>query len=827
MVLTAAEQSSWVNEAALYKGIVDGSLKEPLEAALKAFYLAVAFDIDGTLTKPGSADLDPAMCAIVARLLRRGCHVWLVTGRGSAGARKAIRQLLESTDLLPIECARLRCIAHNGAAVFEANPTVPEEQLFDVSRPLIPAFDRAAELKEDVAKALAESAIYPETTTLEPGRVDEACGLRIVFRDLEIRDGAVGVLVPIVERYGDALKLRTGVYQDVYTIDVTVADKALAVRLLAEDHRLDPTRVLCIGDQGGLDGNDGTFLAGATGFSVGTISNSPSGCFPVVSADGGILDGAAATQRLLDALCVGAPLRMKVDPGSDAASAELQRLLNFERAAVRRAGVETRSIERQLSLRVAQLIAHDPGDGDYSITVRDLFDPHSGGVRIRDWELQDLSNCPAVRNLFGFDALTRSSTDDDGPHRCMYTDSGVLLRGPDYYMNLTDRKSAAAVPDFLERAASFTDVALTAIDELIGLRPTPVLVKVALAVMDNIRDTLLQLLNVALFVAQPPGAVQEDDEVAVGSLGAIAAQHIRRYVDFLLEPHSPWSATLTACRGPIERLQSWIADNGSQLSRRVAERSEQPEWSAGDKKDIFRWREADYIVQNLSAVVIGLRAMAERRAESNSLPILAVGIQYGGLELPLLAAALGRRFGLILVPAVMRISMYGNREQGDEAREDLDGWVAAADPDLFPVTVLDDAGGAADGEHLPHDVVLFDDSCTTGTSVQAARDMLVRRGHDVRGVVIVRFPGANRFAHMALPAHGLLDLDLAHNFVQGLVGPSPYSRLVVPHPDKRYWYEDENGVFDKAKFRIRLLLHKNSPNKYAMPDAHAWGSAGD
>lgn len=825
MALTSAEMVAWIRVAADRKGIADTELAAPLTEALNALYSAVAFDIDGTLTLPDSADLDPAMCAIVARLLRRGCHVWLVTGRGSSGAVKAANELVNKTDLEPDECLRLRCIAHNGASVLSVDPAQPS-LLLGPARPLIEAFGLIVQLEEDAEAALREAAIVSKSLTLEPSRADEACGLRIVFTDLDDRNRAVEALTPITANYGPPLQVRTGVYQDFYTIDVTTADKARAVSVLAENHRLDPTRVLCIGDQGGPDGNDGSFLAAATGFSVGTVSNSAVGCFPVVSSDGELLQGSVATLRLVDALCIGAPLRMSIG-SEDGASASEQRarLLSFERAAVRRASAETRMIERQLSVRVAQLIAHDPGDGDFRLTVGDLFDPRSGGVRIRDWELDDLQQYPKVCRLFAFDALARSSLDDDGPDRCMYTDSGVLLRGPDYYMNLTGRRSADDVPDYLQRGEAFLQDALDAVDELIAHRPTTVLVRVALAIMDNVRDMMLQLLNIALFVAQPPGSTDEDDHALVGGLGELAADHICRYVDFLLEPHSPWSTTLSTCRNPIQGLHSWVIEHRTRLSGRVAECALQPEWEKGDKKDVFRWREADDLVQNLSAVVIGLRAVAGRKSESTADPILAVGLQYGGLELPLLAAALAPRFGLTLIPAVMRISMYSNREQGDRARDNLDDWVSTTDPALFPVVVLGAENTYESADHRYTDVVLLDDCCTTGGTVQAARDMLVRRGCDVRAVVIVRFPGTNRFAHMALPAHGMLDLDLAHNFVQGLVGPSPYSRLVVPQTTHKNRYEDENGVFDKAKLRIRLLLHKNSPNRWPMPEVHAWGSA--
>lgn len=823
MAICKSEVDAWISLTAQYKKVPEHDIANALTTALQTVYTAVAFDIDGTLTLPDSTSLDPAMCKVVARLLRRGCHVWFVTGRGSAGAAKAGDELIAHTDLSLNERLRLRCITHNGGRVRQTDPSRPDEFFASVEA-LVEPFEGIEKLKDDVDDAFSTAQIVPQALTLEPGDNDSAFGLRIVFNEAGTRDTAAQLLKRIADK-DDRLTLRTGVYGNVYTIDLTTADKAGAVSRLASMHHLDPTRVLRIGDQGEDSGNDGSFLAASSGFSVGTVSRSPDRCFPVADRDGKLLQGPAATHRLVEALLIGAPLRMELEDNSDSRQALLHRLLDFERGAVYRASNETRMIERQLSLRIAQLVAHDPGDGDFTIAVGDLFDSHSGGIRIRDWDLHDLMPSAAIADLFGFDMLNRGSADAIGPRRCMYTDSGVLLRGPDYYMSLTNRRGAEHVPSYICTAAEFVSKALRAIDELCEHQPDVVRVRVALAIMDNIRDVMLQLLNIALFNAQPPGDTTELDRRLVGDIGNLAAAHTCTYVDFLLEPHNPWTATLSKCREPIAKLQDWLEANRSDLVQRVAERASRPEWQHGDKRDVFRWREADYIVQNLSAVVIGLRAVASRPSENTDKPILAVGLQYGGLELPLLAAALGPRFGLQLIPAVMRISMYGNEEQGDQARKNLDNWVAESKPEDFPVILLGlDKSYPTPIEGTFSDVMLFDDNCTTGTTVQAARDMLIRRGCDVRAVVIVRFPGANRAAQMSLPQHGFLDIDLAHNFVYGLVGPSPYSRLVLPHPDSSHKYEDENGVFDKAKLRIRLLLHKNSPKQYPTPLVSPWGT---
>jgi hydroxymethylpyrimidine pyrophosphatase-like HAD family hydrolase/hypoxanthine-guanine phosphoribosyltransferase len=840
--LSKSNISAWVEAAINQKRCAPGDVEaagEALAQSLQTIYKAVAFDVDGTLTVPESAALDPEACNLVAHLLRRGCHVWLVTGRGTSGAKNVAQDLVRHTDLEPDERMRLRCVTHNGALVQETDPTRPG-RLFGVTRTLLdpPDFEQVGGiegLRQKVEAVFAEARLVPVALTKEPSE-GKAFGMRALFADAEARDTAAEVVASVVETA--ALTTRTGVYGNVFTLDLTSADKADGLARLAESFGISPDSVLRVGDQGHTGGNDETLLATPSGFSVDTVSDSPAGCFPVVSSDGTVLSGVNATRHLIETLRIAAPLRMAAP--EDHRESLLPRLREFERGAVERSNIETRMIERQLSVRVAQLIAHDPGDGDLPITVGRLFDRRSGGVRINEWDLAELWEYPKVSALFQFSALDRADNGADGPTRSMYTDSGILLRGPDYYPNLTSRREADQVGTYLDLAHEFAQDALEALAEIRATRPTVVLVQIALAVMDNVRNILLQLLNVALFNAQPPNEPPHDEVTAgdthlVSSIGPIASRHTQAYVDLLLEPHTPWALALETCETPLVELCRWIDEHGSTLAARVAERAAQPGWASGDKVDTFRWREADDVVQNISAVVMGLRAIARRPAEETAAPILAVGLQYGGLELPLLAAALGRRFGLDLQPAAMRVSMYGNEAQGAAARKDLDRWVADQVDSDFPVTALfsphpDEECNAAcikDPAHVVpesmyRDVMLFDDNCTTGTTVQAARDLLIRRGCDVRAVVIVRFPGANRAAHMALDNHGHLDLDLAHNFVHGLVGPSPYSRLVVPSPHKK-GYEDENGVFDKAKMRIRLLLHKNAPNQYPMPPVEPWG----
>ena len=59
-----------------------------------------------------------------------------------------------------------------------------------------------------------------------------------------------------------------------------------------------------------------------------------------------------------------------------------------------------------------------------------------------------------------------------------------------------------------------------------------------------------------------------------------------------------------------------------------------------------------------------------------------------------------------------------------------------------------------------------------------------------------------------MEGHGYVDPDLLFGFVRGLITPSPYTRLLFKgSPNK---YEDQRGMFNKARDRIERYLYKNT-----------------
>src|SRR5690606_7820170 len=143
------------------------------------------------------------------------------------------------------------------------------------------------------------------------------------------------------------------------------------------------TMILRVGDRGAVGENDYTMLASPAGFSVGSCSADADGCWPVLSSDGEPITGIKATAALLDHVLLFAPLSVAPEDCRQV----LHDLLLVERGSQRRAREASLHVASRLRSRAAKFCIDD---GPYTpplddIRAEDLFDPWSGGVRLRDW----------------------------------------------------------------------------------------------------------------------------------------------------------------------------------------------------------------------------------------------------------------------------------------------------------------------------------------------------------------------------------------------------------------------------------------------------------
>jgi hypothetical protein len=277
----------------------------------------------------------------------------------------------------------------------------------------------------------------------------------------------------------------------------------------------------------------------------------------------------------------------------------------------------------------------------------------------------------------------------------------------------------------------------------------------------------------------------------------------------LLVPHA--ALHLKILLGADTTWVDWHAEYGSFLEKLAGDIQRWRQDFLADvreddvRRNIFGFRECDHVLENVTAVRLGIKKLWEQPELAGTSKVRVVGLPYGGIELPILSAVIGREQGKEIYMGFLRVSFYSDRGEGNRMRETPPGYVEEIMQAIAPPCLV----GTTE-EHL-QDIPVFiaDDNATTCSTLETARDVLVVKGADVRGAIVVRYPGVNRRLHMSFPGHGFPDPEILLSFVRGLVSPSPYSRLLMKGPTEERKYQDQSGVFNKAKKRIERLLMKN------------------
>lgn len=761
-------------------------LARTLEDTFQRVYRAVAFDIDGTLTAPGTTTLRPEMCEIVQELLLRSVFVVLITGRGAATARSAARQIRDDPRLTDPYLRRLFAIVHNGTHLLQTVGHRSDDFLAEAT-----SLEHEDALEWDplaaaskVRQALAREHIV---TVVEPvARPDVSPrSVRTGFRSDADRARAIELLRDLFEpesTSGRRLYVAGGRYEDTFTVDITATHKGVAIESFAGQIGVHPDAVLRIGDEGDLSGNDYLLLASASGFSVGRFSKSPVACFPVVR-DGVLLEGDAATRYLLSLVLLYPPISI---PAPDAPEA-LARQRRFESRAEPRARDEVRDLTDRVRRRASILLRRESlAVPDQRFRLTDLFDPLSGGVRIRDTELSALGKDHEAARLFNLQQLLDTLGAEPRARRAMFTDSEVLLRGPDYYYAQVTRKEDRRLRDYARVARAFVGDGESALRRLRDEPPDLLRFKLALGVYDNVRNILLTVLALLANQRLSTRGPALEEEQAVARLVTLLFQHTDQHLDLLLNPGRWWKRAID----DYLRLLPSVDAEISRLSERWPDSGEFP-----------RYREADDLLLNVAAIELGLIEL-HARAPTNK-PLLAIGVADGGNELPIIASRLGRDLGIEVVPGlVLGVSMYRSSLKGDRARRSVHDHAGKAIEEGSVAFIL------AEEQHLAGAAaILCDDNTTTGKSLEVARDLCVSQAADVIGAILVRWPGFNRYHHMRMADHGTVDHSLLLGFIRGLVARNTFARLVRDGDPKVY--EDQDRVFDKSKVRIQRYLRKN------------------
>jgi hypothetical protein len=763
---------------------------QSLQRCFATQFEAVALDIDGTVTAKGRVLIDVDLAHRIRSLLRRGLRVILLSGRGQSAAT-VVQQLvndLPEDRLSEKYLTRLSCLIDNGAAEISVamgvgQPVVTTER-FRIDDPL--------EVARVISQALEDAHVSPVRVSGQRSR------LRLEFDDVGDCDDAFAVLTALRSTEIDllgSLALSRGEYRgNTYTIDWTPVDKGAALEALCEDLGVDPDRCVRIADRGEETGTDFTMLNHDAGFTVGAISAVIGKCHAVVDAKGTVLVGPTGTTYVLGQLYLSAQLATRRRSRRELVSA----FAEFEREVQVLADCERRRVAMDFATSVGNVFSDAPMISGVPTVTHDVFDALSGAVRLHHSEVvSHLAEEPLGRI---FD-LNRFTFTDEPPRarRAMYSDTAVLLRGPDYYPDWTKEWVSTGYPvtRIVHEMRKFVATALGGIAYQAGLDPSMGRLKLLLGVLDNVRDGVLKVMHLGYAF---------DSEVDYGPDVRVVdhvAQATATFIDFCCRVHianrSEWRTLHTECYDALEQVDAMLSFTIGELA------AEGVDWIDSGLK-LFRSRECDHLLESIAGVRLGLEKHVEQNRAAQTRRFSVVGLVYGAIELPFLAQAIGRLINIEVYPGLLTSASYTRSSLHGEAAElglmdtELNVWM-----------------GAPQHAHTCP-VLLADDNMTTARSLQRARDGMVVGGFDVVGAIVVRYPGLNRLVQMYEIDGAIPDPDMLMGFVRGLVTPAPYARRVEPYIGEvgrstapANPYLDRHGSFNKSNERIQRHLAKSNP----------------
>jgi len=415
-----------------------------------------------------------------------------------------------------------------------------------------------------------------------------------------------------------------------------------------------------------------------------------------------------------------------------------------------------------------------------------LLDPRSGAVFLEpeDWRLARSSLSPQGVELYDYfnENLPHYwQPDHPSKRRVLYMPTKVLLRGEEYYTNMRNTSPLVRVDRMgkeLVRCAQLENAALASLGVGTGLTW-----RLALAFLDQIRSIALQFLSFvhagkATFDGGQTAALLDRlvGDRATGAHG-LALASVRAYYACLL---NRLADAQTYLREANARWQALSANFGAAVKSAMDEVARDPQGHILGGL-VRRWREADHPGENL------MTALLASEAFRTSATIVAAGIGWGGIELPLVFD-----FATSLLPKsvntrvlIIRWSHY--RDPGANVT-----WHGFPDPVPTP-----DVDGST--------VALFDDNTLTGVTLQKIRDELLLKGARRIGIYVTRYSGERRWHQMQMRDHGAVDPDFLLRRVGGYLGQTPFARSW-----SKKVYANPIGVFSLSRRRILEAIYNNS-----------------
>lgn len=780
------------------------------KSAMTSLYHAVCLDIDDTLTYKNTEEKKQIVKAL-ARLTKRNVIICFITGRGKSNAFEFLNDLKTSIvdyddSIHERQFCRWYCITNNGYMLFCFDYFAQKGFMGkSVSLVDVDVRKKYMELKpiiqQEVAVLLAKRfSIEEEQIIRESNTSIGENSLRFPFGSEyaeHIDYSLIEEIKGIVAKYtGYIFGVNRGVYHknNKTVIEISMTTKGRAISKFEEYLGIPKNKMVRIGDQGDLLGNDYEMLDSQCGFSVGKFSSSEKKCWPVVrymQFDTDILVGVEGTIELLNTLKLFPTICLE----KPCEEIYLPRLALSERKNIA-ANRETYEYYQNL-LRYA-LMGHD----ERSSNVWDYIDEQTGAFYIHDAEYELLKAINPEHILFKIYDSCKDSKKSKQPRLkfALKTDSGLLLRGPlNYYYGLSFRKEGGTniSLEFLQRfnqyRVHFFKCCINAMKNCGNIDIKDSIVRrTLLGIMDSIRDYLLILINIRL---QEYAGIKDrlyiftENDKGLYELYNLAKQNLIYMYNCLFD---------NVDANFVRNFRDFI----TQKILIIAKQAELHFLTLKNfdyKKGCRVWREIDSFYENIIAVDTSINKMLYECGFEKK-EVLLYGIRYGSLELPIITAMLfDVKYKFFNIKySVGALCLKSNYSSNHKNELDTKRTFSSVN-----------RRGIDSNEYFH---ILMDDNLVTGRTIQIAVNMLVNRNIYPEKMIVVRYPAINRIKHMFLPNHGAPDPDLFWEYVYGLTSPTPYSRLNHPYSYKKKpddMYLDELGEFNKTRTFVLNLLYKN------------------
>lgn len=796
----------------------DGCLK--YASAMTALYHAVCLDIDDTITYRNDKEKKYIVDAL-AGLTERHVIICFITGRGRTSAFAYLNELKrmilqEYPGISESQFRRWHCVTNNGY-MLSSHDYVNENGFLSrcktlVSKPVKETYSRLKpDLQKEIGAYLSAQLSIPQDILMK----DSASSIGDNSLRFPIDPGFEPLisqtLIDGIEKIvREKTNLPFGVSRGVYhvtgkiVIEVSMITKGRAIDRFEADLGIPKNKMVRIGDQGDRAGNDFEMLNCQSGFSVGKLSASCDGCWPVIAFDPEngeprVLHGAEATAHLLNtlkiypAICLEAPEE----------ATYLPRLAVSEKRNI----AANRAAYTYYEEQIKQVF---PLDVERFAGIWNLIDEQTGAFYIHDYEYELYRDKYPNHFLFRLYDMKQDIPGKHFPYLkfAMKTDTGLVLRGPmNYYYGLAyRRKSKGDLSKFFalqlnQQRVHFFKACINALSPGIQIDVKDAVTRRALlGIMDSIRDYLLFVINCYLqqrvgsrdalyFFDRESAASAENPDARLHDLFELAKKNLANMYHCLFsEVKEGFAAAFS------KHLRKEILPVASDFETFINSLGDDFNYQKGCRV----WREIDSFFENIVAVDTAVNKLPGLCSDGRE--FVFYGMRYGGLELPMIVSMLlEEKYG-----AGKARVRFGCMCLGSNYAENHSQSASAA----REVSLVNHAGqGDEENFHI-----LMDDNLVTGKTLQQAMNLLAEKQLYPDRLVVVRYPSVNRVKHMFLPDHGAPDTDLFWEYVYGLTSPTPYTKLIHPDcygkkPDNMYL--DALGQFNKSRTYVVELLYKN------------------